>query len=151
MLNGPMESDEALSVRIVFLKEIIDKVGIDKFNEAVKEAIRISEFRSQVTIGRIRRLCGLSMAEPPSPAAEAWVLVTEVVQKFVQRDVHGNAVLEPRVIVSKQHMALMEEVPNIPDAVQKAVDFMGGWGALQDAHPTWWNQRWSVFKDVYRP
>jgi hypothetical protein len=147
-----MESDEAFKARVVFLREIVDEVGADRFIEAVKQAIRISEFRSQVSIGRIRRLCGLDVTEPTTPAVQAWHLVTTVTTRFVRRDVNGNAVLEPRVTLSEQRMAIIEQVPNIPDAVQRAVNMLGGWGALSDAYATgWWSQRWQSFRESYRP
>jgi hypothetical protein len=151
LLQGPMESDEALQMRIVFLCEIVDEVGAERFIEAVKQAIRISEFRSQVSIGRIRRLCGLDVTEPTTPAVQAWHLVTTVATRFVRRDVNGNAVLEPRVTLDDNRQGIVEPVPDIPDAVAKAVQDMGGWGALQDSFPAWWAQRFQLFKELYRP
>ena len=151
LLPAQIESDEAFKARVVFLREIVDEVGAERFIEAVKQAIRISEFRSQVSIGRIRRLCGLDVTEPTTPAVQAWHLVTTVATRFVRRDANGNAVLEPRVTLNDQRQGCVEPVPDIPPAIEKAVQDLGGWAALQDAWPIWWHQRFQTFKEIYRP
>jgi len=145
LLPSKMESDAALKVRIGFLKEIVAEVGNERFIAAIKQCVRTCMFRNEVTIARIRQEAGLSVAPAPSPAVEAWELVTRIVTHHLGRDAEGNAVLQPHVKISENHLAVMTSLPNIPDAVARAVAAMGGWSALAESYPAWWGQRLQQF------
>jgi len=149
--SNKIESDEALAARIVFLKEIIYAVGPERFIDAVKQSIRLSQYRSEVTINRIRQCAGLQDTLPPSPAVQAWALVTQIARDHVARDAQGNVVLEDKVRIKPgTALALITPVPEIPEAVQAAVDAMGGWAAMYEAYPAWWSQKFSQFERCYR-
>ena len=151
LLPSKMESDAALKVRIGFLKEIVAEVGNERFIAAIKQCVRTCMYRNEVTIARIRQEAGLSVAPAPSPAVEAWELVTRIVVGHIGRDAEGNAVLEPRVVLrSDSGLALVQKVPAIPDAVARAVAAMGGWSALAESYPAWWGQRLQQFEKLYR-
>jgi hypothetical protein len=149
LLPAPIESDGALRMRLDFLKEILYEVGQERFVEAVKQAIRISQYRSQVTVARIRQCAGLSMSETISPAVHAWTLVTTIVTRHVGYDANGCAVLEPKVRLV-DGKAQVEPVPEIPESVREAVKLMGGWGNLKDSYPNWWGSKFVQFKEVFR-
>ena len=150
LLAGPQESDEAVRARIEFLKEIIVEVGPRQFLAAVKQAIRISQYRNEVTIKRIRECAGLDVSPPKSSAAKTWELVTEIVTHHIERDENGNAVLSEHIVMRPEGVVLVP-VPNIPESLARAVRDMGGWGALADSYPQWWAQRFNMFREVYRP
>ena len=153
LLPSKMESDAALKVRIGFLKEIVAEVGNERFIAAIKQCVRTCMFRNEVTIARIRQEAGLSVAPAPSPAVEAWELVTRIVTHHLGRDVEGNAVLQANIKLDRGLAVLtaaITSVPNIPDAVARAVASMGGWSALAESYPAWWGQRLQQFEKLYR-
>jgi hypothetical protein len=151
MLAGQPESDEVLRVRITFFKEIIRQVGPEKFIDAIKDAIRISKFRNEVTIARVRECAGLSLAPTKSPCVVAWELVTTIVVNHLNRNAAGLVVYEDKVVMC-DGVPTVRPVPNIPVSVQKTVDMLGGWSSLWEAYATgYWGARFQQFREIYRP
>jgi hypothetical protein len=151
LLPGAMESDEALMAKVEFLKEIVCEAGRESFIAGVKQAIRVSGHRNEVTIKRIRECCGLDVSLPASAAVTAWQLVTDVVRNHVRRDGEGNVALVSAIRMTGGNQAQMVSVPEIPEAVSKAVRALGGWGNLAEAYPAWWGQKFVQWKECYRP
>ena len=151
-MPGQTESDEAVIARLEFLKEIIREVGPVSFKEAIKRAIRISDYRSNVTIKKLRECAGLSVAPPKTPTAEAWELVTRVVRYHVVRDPVGGYALLPRLYIDLQQGFTVEPVPQISSAVEKAVGAIGGWLNLREAYlGGYWGQKFVQWREIYRP
>lgn len=152
LLPAAMESDDALRIKVGFLKEIIFEAGPERFIEGVKQAIRISGHRNEVTIKRIRECAGLDVSAPLSPALLAWNLVTDVVKRHVRLDSEGNAVLVNAIRMVDGNRAEMVPVPEIPEAVAKAVRLMGGWRNLAEAYAQgYWGAKLQQWREVYRP
>lgn len=147
--NAPPESDAALKMRIELLAEIVQAVGPDRFNEAVKGALRLARSRYDVTVSRIREQAGLHHVNQLTPAAKAWIFVTMVVARHVRRDPEGGYRLEPFVYIDKQGNTVREFAPEIPEPVARAVRTMGGWGALAQTDAQYWGQRMREFRDLY--
>lgn len=151
LLPAAMESDQAFLAKIEFLKEIVYEAGREQFIAGIKQAIRVSGHRNEVTIKRIRECCGLDVSLPQSTAVLAWQLVTDVVKNHIRRDAEGNAMLVSSIRMVDGNQAQMTPVPEIPDSVHKAVRSMGGWGNLAEAYPVWWGQKFVQWKEVFRP
>jgi len=151
LLPANMESDQAFLAKVEFLKEVVYEVGPERFIDAVKQAIRISQYRSEVTIKRIRECAGLDVSAPQSPSVLAWQLVTQVVKSHVKKDAEGRTVLVSAIRMTGGNQAQMVPVPEIPEAVSHAVRTMGGWGNLAEAYPVFWGQKFVQFREVYRP
>jgi hypothetical protein len=147
MLSGPPESDASLKLRLKLLHEVVDLVGPERFIEAVEQAIRISDRRSDVTVAKIRRLAGINDAVP-SPAALAWEIVTTIVMYHLSRD--GNGICTLTAAGRMENGKFVERpLPEIPEAVARTVRMMGGWTALASSYPEWWGQRFSQFKELF--
>lgn len=154
MLPASMESDQALEARMVFLLEIIEECGIERFQEAIRLAIRTKEYRNEVSVGYIRKCAGLSLALPPNPSVQAWETVTDIVTNHLVRNPGGGYSLQAktkRVEVKPGVLQFVAKpVPEITPDVQRAVDLLGGWAALAEAHPIYWAQRYQMFCQIYR-
>lgn len=150
-LPGPIESDEAFRGKIRFLKEIVFEAGEERFVHAVQQVIRTSDKRSDASVKRLREFAGLDVSGPQSAAASAWDLVTRVVKSHVKRDGEGNVVLKSAIRMIGGNRGEIVPVPEISEAVTRAVQAMGGWGNLAEAYPAWWGQKFVQFKEVYRP
>lgn len=156
-------SDEAARAMLDMAEDAAAQVGKEKFHNALVKAMTLAgQFRP--TIGTIRRCCGLMprLDTNAEAVAAAWSLVTTVVTKHLGVDGNGNRYLAPWLhrdgysgAVGDNPMQLQswkeELVPAIPSSVVEAVKALGGWGALADAHPQWWPQRFEAFKQVWRP
>lgn len=148
-IPGPIMSDSAASFLLDKLVEIAAAIGPEKFHAMIVKAIETCERRP--VLATLRRLAGLNprLDSHGEALAEAWGLVTTVVTRHLGRDANGNVFLQSRL--SRDGVGWKEEAcPHISAGVRRAVLLLGDWGALADAHPTWWNQRFEAFKSVYR-
>lgn len=154
MLTAPnIESDEALAARMVFLEEIVMEVGVERFHAAIREVVRTKKNRYEVSVAYIRECAGLSLALPANPAVVAWETVTDVIKNHVGRDPNGALTMRTKVTIdlsSGRPVSVIKPVPEITPDVQRVVDLMGGWGAMAEAHPAWWAQRYQMFCQLYR-
>lgn len=140
------ESDLATRVRLELLAEIVAEVGEAKFIAAVKQTLKISRNRYECTVLRIRECCGLPWTPPLSPASAAWAFATKVFTEHARTNAEGQYVLEPRYTRSEGKVTITPP-PHIPASVKRAIDAMGGWGALADRSV--WGYRMRDFRDLY--
>ena len=145
--NQP-ESDEAAKLRLELMAEIAEQVGEQRFVQAVRGAIKVSHRRWDVSVARVREMAGLRWTPEPSPAAQAWELVTRVFIDHCRTDSNGNYHLEEKVTLVDGKAKVMP-VPEIPQAVKRAIQCLGGWAALAEAFPEFWGQRWKQFEQFY--
>ena len=141
-------SDEAAKLRLELLAEVAEEVGEQRFVQAVRNAIKVSHKKWDCSIARIREMAGLRFVPEPSPAAKAWELVTQVFIDHCRSDADGNYHLEEKVTIV-DGKAKVTPVPEISPAVKRAIQCLGGWAALAEAHPEYWGQRWNQFKEFY--
>lgn len=149
MIAGPLLSDEAARLTITMLADVAVEIGQERFHAAILKAIETCERRP--TVATIRRIAGVNpvLDERAVAMAAAWSLVTDVVQRHVARDSNGNAYLSPFIAWQEGSGYHVEKpVPAIPESVRRAVVNLGGWGALADAHPIWWAQKFTQFKEL---
>ena len=146
-----VETDAALNYRVSAFGKIIREVGPARFQEAVQRCLEIYSKPWDITIAAIRRECGLDCRPAATPVNEAWELVTTIVRHHVKRDENGNAILVDAVRVVNGNQAVTEPLPEISEAISRVVRTLGGWGNLADAHPAWWGQKMTQFREVYRP
>jgi hypothetical protein len=156
-------SDEAARAMLDMAEDAAAQVGKERFHDALVKAMTLAgQFRP--TIGTIRRCCGLipRLGVNEQAVAAAWSMVTTVVTKHLGVDGNGNRYLAPWLrrdgysgAMGDNPMQLQswkeEPVPAIPASVVAAVKALGGWGALADAHPQWWPQRFEAFKQLWQP
>jgi hypothetical protein len=143
------ESDASLKLRAELFGRIVEEVGEERFIEALKQAISVSQRRYDVTVARVREFAGLKYIQPISATAEAWRFVTQIFLDHVRMDGNGNYMLEPKVINHAGHCHLIAP-PKIPKAVKNAVVAIGGWAALADSYPNYWAVRYKEFKEIYK-
>ena len=144
------ESDLAVRLRIEMLTDIVLEVGAERYLAAVKKAITISHNRYDVTIKKIRECAGLRFVPEPAPAYKAWQFVTEVRDRHVRRAPEGHWRLEPWYRVQEGSLTVVAvDPPPIPAPVQRAVQALGGWGALAMCPKEYWYQRLKDFVNVY--
>ena len=143
------ESDLATRLRLEMLVDVVNAVGPDRFLEAVKQAITISDSRYHCTIRKIRQCAGLKEPKFVDPAYAAWELVTEIVKKHVRRTDEDGYRMEPYVYLDGDK-AVTKPIPTIPDPVLKAVRALGGWQALATTPPEFWAQRMKDFVNLYQ-
>lgn len=150
-ISGPAMSDSAASYLLDRLVEMALEIGQNRFHGVILKAIETCERRP--VLATFRRLAGLNprLDSNAELLAAAWRFVTGICRKNVGRDSNGNAVLQSRVHRVKDGYLVEDPVPEIPEGIRVTVSSMGGWGALADAYPDWWNQRWMTFKELYSP
>ena len=141
-------SDEAAQLRLELMAEIAAEVGEQHFVHAVRNAIKISHRRWDVSIARIREMAGLRFVPEPSPAAKAWELVTHVFVNHCRVDADGNYRLETKTVI-RDGKAEETPVPAISPAVKRAVQALGGWAALAESFPEYWQQKYGAFKELF--
>ena len=122
------------------------EVGEAQFIAAVKFALKISRNRYDCTVARIRECAGLPWTPPLSPAAAAWAFATKVFTEHARTNAEGQYVLEPRY-VKRDDKTFVTPPPAIPAPVKRAIDALGGWGALADRSV--WGYRYKDFRDLY--
>jgi hypothetical protein len=142
------ESDEAAKLRLELMAEIADTVGEQRFVQAVRRAIAVSHRRWDVSVARIREMAGLRFVPEPSPAAQAWALVTQVFIDHCRSDADGNYHLEEKVVIV-DGKAKITPVPEIPLPTKRAIQSLGGWAALAEAWPEYFTQKWNQFREFY--
>lgn len=142
------ESDEAAKLRLELMAEIAEEVGERRFVQAVRDAIKVSHKRWDVSVARVREMAGLRWTPQPSPAAQAWQFVTQVFIEHCRPDGDGNYRLEEK-IVNFSGTARVFSVPEIPSAIKRAIRSLGGWAALAESHPEYWTQKFNQFKELY--
>ncbi len=143
-----IESEFSLKLRLKLMAQICEEVGRDRFMEAVEKAISVSFGRYAVNPARIRECAGLRWTPPPSAAATAWDLVTRVFIDHCRTDSNGNYHLEEKVTLV-DGKAKVTPVPEIPLAVKRAIQCLGGWAALAEAWPEFFTQKFNIFKELY--
>lgn len=151
MISGPLLSDEAARLTITMLTDVAVEIGQERFHAAILKAIETCERRP--TVATMRRLAGVSpvLDERAQAVVSAWSLVTDVVQRHVARDQHGNAYLAPFIAWSEGGGYHVEQpVPEIPECVRRVVVNLGGWGALAESYPVWWSQKFMLFKELFQ-
>jgi hypothetical protein len=142
------ESDFALRLRLKLMAQIVDEIGQDRFMEAVEKAISVSFGRYAVSPARIRECAGLRWTPPPSPAAQAWALVTQVFIDHCRTDENGNYRLEEK-IVNVNGVARVFAVPELSPAIKRAIQGLGGWAGLAEAWPEYWSGKLRDFRELY--
>lgn len=141
-------SDEAAQLRLELMAEIAAEVGEQRFVQAVRNAIKISHRRWDVSIARIREMAGLRFMPEPSPAAQAWELITRVFIDHCRSDADGNYRLEEKVTIV-DGKACVTPVPEIPPAAKRAIQCLGGWAALAESWPEFWQAKLKDFRELY--
>jgi hypothetical protein len=130
------------------MAQIAEEIGTDRFMEAVEKALSVSFGRYAVSPAKIRECAGLRYAPPPTAAAIAWAFVTQVFIDHCRRDAEGRYHLEEKVI-NVDGRAHVTPVPEIPAAIKKAIQSLGGWAALAEAYPNFWSAKWNQFREFY--
>jgi hypothetical protein len=141
-------SDEATQLRLELMAEVAEAVGEQRFIRAIRDAIKVSHRRWDCSVARIREMAGLKWTPPLSATAEAWQLVTRVFIDHCRVDADGNYRLEEKV-VNVDGKAQVTPVPEIPLEVKRAIAGLGGWAALAESFPEYWQQKYSAFKELY--
>lgn len=144
-----MESDLAAKLRLEMMTDIVVEVGYDRFMAAVKKAISISRNRFDCSIFRIRECAGLQYQPPPSPAHRAWSQVRQYVTRHVRRHPEGGWQIEDFVYLGEGDKACVIKAPELPEATKRAVQTIGGWGALATTPDEFWSKRMADFIAVY--
>lgn len=147
MIPGPTVSDEAARLFVSKLASIADAIGPESFVDLMEGVIDTCERRP--TVALLKRMAGLQRPES-SPAVEAWRLVTHVVQYHLHGVSAGTVEMRDRIKMVDGR-ANVEVAPVIPPDVKQAVAMMGGWGALLESYPAYWNMRWMTFKEMFVP
>ena len=145
--NQP-ESDAATKLRLELLGEIVAAVGPERFIRAVKDAIKVSRSRWDCSIARVRECAGMRYEPPQSRVAAAWDLVTSLFLNHCRMDAEGRYRLEEKVVLV-DGVAEVTLVPDVPPTVLRAVQALGGWGGLAEAHPTYWAAKFNQFKEFF--
>jgi len=143
--NQP-ESDAAARLRIELLAEIVALVGPDRYQRAVRDAIAVSRSRWDCSVARIREMAGLRYEPPQSRVAAAWDFTCQTFLNHARLDPEGRYRLEEKVVL-RDGVAEVTPIPDVPLAVWRAVQAMGGWSALAD--PSNWSFRFKDFKELY--
>ena len=143
------ESDLAVKLRLEMMTDIAMEVGAERFMAAVKQAITLSRHRYDCSIARIRECAGLHQGSVMSPAMKAWADVTEIVEKHVRRSPEGGWRLEDHY-EQRGGVWWTTPVPTISPAMLRAVKMIGGWAALAQTDPAYWNQRMRDFCAAYQ-
>jgi hypothetical protein len=144
--NQP-ESDAAARLRIELLAEVVAIVGSERFLRAVKDAIAVSRSRWDCSVSRIREMAGLRYEPPQSRVAAAWNFATQTFLNHARLDPEGRYRLEEKVVL-RDGVAEVTPIPEVPQAVWRAVQALGGWSALADTSN--WSYRFKDFKELYR-
>jgi hypothetical protein len=142
-------SDEAAKLRLELLAELAEQVGEQRFVRAVRDTIKVSHRRWDCSVARVREMAGLKWTPPPSPAAQAWELVTKVFIDHCRTDGDGNYRLEEKT-VNYGGTARVFPVPEISPAIKKAVQCLGGWAALAESWPEYWQAKFKDFREFYQ-
>ncbi len=142
------ESDEAAKLRLDLMAELAEEVGEQRFVRAVRDTIKVSHRRWDCSIARVREMAGLRWQPPPSATAKAWEFVTQVFIDHCRTDANGNYVLEDK-IVNMGGIARVFHVPEIPSAVKRAIQGLGGWAAIAEAWPEYHGQRYKQFQEFF--
>lgn len=145
-MNLP-ESELAVAVRLELLAGIAAQVGSVAFFEAVKKAIGTARGRYDVTPLRISEAAGLHHFTT-HPAVRAWSFVTSVLHRHVREAPAGGYRLEEYVYRNGEQIVTVP-VPEIPDAVKRAVAAIGGWVALKQCEPIYFGQKMKDFRECY--
>lgn len=146
MIPGQQRSDDAARLYLRMMIKMASEVGQERFNAAIEKAIETCEYR-RPTIATMRRLCGIASVEP-TEVALAWALVTKIVTRHTRYNENGSVILVPRH--KREGNDVREEpVPEVAPNIARAVSLLGGWAALVDAHPIYWNQRFTTFKELF--
>ena len=148
MIPGPIMSDEARALFESKLVEIAQQVGPERFLQTLDTIIETCDRRP--TIAMIRKLAGIQRVEPRPPFVSAWTLVTKIVARHVRQHSDTGQLLHEYVYMERGKL-VRDPVPEIPPAVQSAVDAMGGWSNLAESYPTWWGAKLTMFKELYDP
>lgn len=143
------ESDAAAELRMELLAELVEEVGEQRFVRAVRDTIKVSHRRWDCSVARVREMAGLKWSPPPSNAALAWEFVTQTFLNHCKTDGDGNYRLEIKVVRGDDGLARIIGVPEIPLPVKRAIQGLGGWAALAEAWPEYWQQRYKMFQDLY--
>lgn len=146
--SNQTESEQAAELRLELFAELVEQVGEQRFVRAVRDTIKVSHRRWDCSVARVREMAGLKWTPPATSVAIAWQLVTRVFLDHCRVDADGNYRLEEKV-VNVDGAARVTPVPEIPPAVKRAIQCLGGWAALAEAHPEFWGQRWNQFKEFY--
>jgi hypothetical protein len=141
-------SDEATKLRLELLAEVAEEVGEQRFVQAVRNSIKVSHKKWDCSIARIRELAGLRFAPEPSPAAQMWELVTQVFIDHCRSDADGNYRLEEKITIV-DGKAKVTPVPEIPPAAKRAIQCLGGWAALAESWPEFWQTKFRDFRELY--
>jgi hypothetical protein len=141
-------SDEAAKLRLELLAEVAEEVGEQRFVQAVRNAIKVSHRRWDVSVARIREFAGLRFSPEPSPAAKAWTLLIQVFLDHCRTDPDGNYRLEPKskIVDGKEHVT---PVPEISPAIRRALQSLGGWAAIAESWPEYIGAKFNQFKELY--
>jgi len=140
------ESDAAARLRIELLAEVVAIVGPERYRQAVRDAIAVSRSRWDCSVARIREMAGLRYEPPQSRVAAAWNFATQTFLNHARLDPEGRYRLEEKVVL-RDGVAEVTPIPDVPLAVWRAVQGMGGWSALADTSN--WSFRFKDFKDLY--
>lgn len=76
-------------------------------------------------------------------------MVTTIVRNHVSRNADGHVSLESKVMI-RDGVVTVIPVPQVSDSIRRAVDLLGGWGAMREAWPQWWNQRFTQFMAIFK-
>jgi hypothetical protein len=143
------ESDYSVRLRLKLMAQIVEEVGQDRFMLAIEKAISISQRRYDVSIQRIRECAGLRYTPPPTPVSLAWEFVTRVFVDHIRTDENGNYRLEDKFFM-QDGLVHTIPAPEIPPAIKRAIQCLGGWAAIAEAWPEYIGQKYGQFKEFYR-
>jgi hypothetical protein len=141
-------SEEAMQLRMELLSELAEQVGEQRFVKAIRDTIKVSHRRWDASVARIREMAGLRYTPEPSPAAQAWALVTQVFIDHCRTDENGNYRLEEK-IVNVNGVARVFAVPELSPAIKRAIQGLGGWAGLAEAWPEYWSGKLRDFRELY--
>jgi hypothetical protein len=142
------ESEQAAELRLELLAELAEQVGEQRFVRAIRDTIKVSHRRWDCSVARVREMAGLRYVPPPSLAAQAWEMVTQVFIDHCRTDANGNYRLEDK-IVNVNGAARVFHVPEIPLAIKRAIRSLGGWAAIAEAWPEYIGAKYRDFKELY--
>jgi hypothetical protein len=151
MIPGALMSDFAAKLMLDKLTEVAAEIGRDRFHETVMKVIEMCDRRP--TVARFRMLAGLNsrLDVQQEATAKAWELLSHIVARHLGQDAHGNYGLKTWLEKAEGGYFIEHSVPEISVATRRAAAAMGGWAALAESYPTYWNQKYQMFKDLYRP
>lgn len=151
MIPGPLLSDEAAKLYVDMLTAIAVEVGQMHFHRTILKAIETCDRRP--TIAMFRKLAGLNgrLDVHQEATAKAWELITHIVSRHIGRDGEGNCQLKTWLERTDGGVFIEHRVPEMSVATRRAVAALGGWAALVESRPTFWSQKFQMFREIYRP